>query len=185
MTHAIGIDGGLKNVGFAGAGPPETIKTGDLAGAERLDYIYDEVAKRLTVEKPGFCLLEGYAFAGRGAHQLGEAGGIIRLALFHGRVPFSVVAPKSLKKWFTGSGGANKDRMIAEAKLRLRGDAASITDEHQADATALRWLALEALGEPTPMGDLQAHQLTAVTTLRKKLPRDLRPDPSTKLGPLV
>lgn len=45
------------------------------------------------------------------AMDLGEVGGIVRLAFFKAQVPFEIVPPSSLKKFVANNGAADKDEM--------------------------------------------------------------------------
>lgn len=175
MITAAGLDPGLTALGYADTlGNLTTIKPKS-RGGDRLVDIENALARLILPARPDFVLIEGYAFGSKQqAHQLGEAGGIIRGLLTRKRIPYDVVPPATLKKFLTGNGNANKERMIAECILRMT----HVEDDHQADALALHWLANEALGNETPMHGLRTG---IVNELRERLPRQLWPSITGKV----
>lgn len=82
-------------------------------------------------------VLEGYAYAGHQAHQLGELGGVIRVALHDAGIPWVAVPPATVKKLATGAGNAKKEQVLLAAVRRL-----GYTGDSNDEADAL-WL-LEA-----------------------------------------
>lgn len=118
-----GIDASLTSTGFArnygvGAQRSGVIKPDGLFGVERLQFILDQVASVTRLSE--IVLLEGYAYGARNqAHQLGELGGVLRLAFHQIGVRLVVVPPTKLKKFATGSGKGGKDHIFAEAIRRL------------------------------------------------------------------
>jgi len=80
-------------------------------------------------------LIEGYAYGRHNrAHQIGEAGGVVRLGLHQQKIPYVEVPPKCIKKLATSKGNAAKNEVLLAASRRL-GYAGTSSDE--ADA---RWL---------------------------------------------
>lgn len=102
-------------------------------GVARLQEILNQVHE---LAKPAdLVCIEGYAFdRPNQAHQIGELGGIVRLALYQLRKPVAIVPPSCLKKVASGKGNAPKELVLAEAIKRLRYDG---FDHNVADA---RWL---------------------------------------------
>lgn len=110
----LGLDASLAKTGWASINrevtihglikPPEGTR-----GAERLHWwrmTYDEMLRDLT---PGVVVVEAYAHnAKHGAHQIGEAGGVLRMLLYERAVPWAVVAPATLKKFVIGKGSGSK-----------------------------------------------------------------------------
>lgn len=117
----LGVDQSLTSPGFAvlpaqGNTPLylEAVKTGARRDGERLAFIWSALQEILSKYPPQYAALEGYSMQSTNrSFDLGEVGGIVRLALYTAGVPFVVVAPKSLKKFVTGSGEADKAKMRA------------------------------------------------------------------------
>lgn len=140
----VSFDLSLTSTGFADAEGVSVIKTVGLSGYRRLQYIRDAVLRRSR--GADVVVLEGYSFASiNQAHQIGELGGVVRLALYENSVRFALVAPTSLKKFATGKGNAKKPDMLAAAFKRL-GYEGSNFDE--VDALWLRTMALDYYGDP-------------------------------------
>jgi len=91
-------------------------------------------------------VIEGYAFArANRAHQIGELGGVLRVAFAEAGVPLVEVAPMARAKYATGKGNAKKEAVLVEAVKRL-GYEGSSNDE--ADALWLLYMALDHYGLP-------------------------------------
>lgn len=89
-------------------------------------------------------VLEGYAFARPNqAHQLGELGGVVRLALYENDVGYVDIPPALLKKYATNSGNASKEEMLSQAIQRLEYHG---HDHNESDALWLRTMALDRYG---------------------------------------
>ena len=140
-----GIDLALRETGIARLTPlmtrprPYTIRCPiNMRGVERLGWWRETITKMLG-HGPATVALEGYAHGRHNrAHQIGELGGIVRLALADSGATVHIVPPKIVKKLATGSGRARKEQVLAEAIRRLDYDGSS-TDE--ADAMFLmEWL---------------------------------------------
>jgi Holliday junction resolvasome RuvABC endonuclease subunit len=83
--------------------------------------------------------------SGNRAHQIGEWGGVLRLALYdHLAQPIVEVPPSSLKKYLTGRGNADKDLMLSTATRRFD----RVLNNDEADALALWAMAMDAYGHP-------------------------------------
>lgn len=158
----VGIDLSLTATGIAYAdGSTVTISTKRLAGPERLIHVRDAVRAALDVNEwaPDLVLVEGYAY-GRPAqaHQMGELGGVVRVALHEETAEFphmqwAVVPPSKLKKFATGKGTADKTAMVVAARDRLGWTG---MDHNQADAIWLRAMGL-AIYHALPATLPQAH----------------------------
>jgi Holliday junction resolvasome RuvABC endonuclease subunit len=129
----------------------------DVRGAELLCEIYDDVKYFIDCNKfRGLAgvAIEGYAFGAKGAYfNLGEVGGVIRLAAFQEEWPLIQVPPTSLKKYITGKGTSPKDIMIKEMYKKYGLD---INDNNDADAAGLAILAHEWF--ETPFHIVKAYQ---------------------------
>ena len=125
----IGIDPSLTSTGLViiGQNHPHTqlIQPKELRGVSRLDYILSAVEEALlTCMGDGLCELyaaiEGPALhAVNRADDLGQVRGILLLHLYRSHVSTLTIAPTSLKKFATGNGQANKDKMISTAATEL------------------------------------------------------------------
>lgn len=106
-------------------------------GANRLDWFVRSIDNELVEFEPDLIVLEGYAFnRGNQAHQIGELGGVIRLAMFLvDRIPV-IIAPAKLKKFVTGKGNANKELVMMDGYKRFGIDVPT-TDEVEATALAI------------------------------------------------
>lgn len=115
----------------------------DIQSLLRLDQIEAWIRNTLEATNPDFVAIEGYAYsASNGAHQLGEAGGMLRRILWSEKIPFRIHDPKTIKMFMTNDGNAAKDRMIEAVSLKhgLSVDPDGVhafTLEDIADATAL------------------------------------------------
>jgi len=75
------------------------------------------IADQYNVE---YMAMEGMSFGSRGStvFDLGGLSHMIRETFLTKEIKFIVVPPKTLKKYWTGSGNANKEAMIEEASKR-------------------------------------------------------------------
>jgi hypothetical protein len=122
-------------------------------GVERLAEVRDAVIDLCLgrdwdsplLDFPDLVVLEGYSYAsGNKAHDVGELGGVVRLALHQAGIRYEVVPPSSLKVYACGVGNASKDDVLLAAVRRLGYEGNS---KDEADALWLYVLALHALGE--------------------------------------
>ena len=70
-------------------------------------------------------MIEGYAMGAKGqVFNIAENTGIMKYRLFQSGITLSIISPKSVKKFATGSGNSDKqamyDAFLAETKLDLR-----------------------------------------------------------------
>jgi hypothetical protein len=68
---------------------------------------------------------------------LGELGGVTRLALYNLKIPYVLVPPATLKKFITGKGNSPKNIMLKEIFKRFAMD---FDDDNVADAYSLAQL---------------------------------------------
>lgn len=140
--------------------------SGSRRGVERLAWIRDHIYDIADNWQPHLIAIEGYAFARPNqAHQVGELGGIIRLALTEAGHRWLTVAPKTVKKYAAGSGNASKDDVWMAAVRRLGYDG---TSKDEADALWIRAAVLEAAGQPVV--DMPAAHRAAVTATSRGTP---------------
>lgn len=112
-------------------------------GMRRIAWIRDRVLQH--ADGADLVVLEGYSYGSKGSAviNLGELGGVVRLALFERRIPYVEVAPGTLKRYATGKGNAGKEEVLAAAIRRL-----DFTghDNNAADALWLWQMATDAYG---------------------------------------
>lgn len=140
----IGIDLSLTATGICDAyGTPRVI-TSKLRGVDRLNDLRDKVVYS-SISEDDLVILEGYSYASHNqAHQLGELGGVIRLALRDINAPYVDVPPSTLKKFATGKGNANKAAMgLAAARCGYDGPG----DDNAIDAWWLRQMGEYQFGD--------------------------------------
>lgn len=83
----------------------------DLTGPERLIFIREKVVE--SCRGAELVCLENYAFGRPNqAHQVGELGGVVRVALHEAGIKYVEVTPNQLKKFATGKGGAKKEEVM-------------------------------------------------------------------------
>lgn len=140
----VGIDPSLTSPGLAILDTDGEVRglsnlvTRDLRGGARLEAIYDWAFSYLK-DLPAYAVIEGYAInAQNRPYDLGEAGGVLRLALTHCQIAYEVVPPALVKKFVTGNGQATKSQVQEYTKLKW---GFSIVQEDQADAHAMARLA--------------------------------------------
>jgi len=142
----LGIDASLNHTGLALIEEGKichlsTIKVGKTRSTARLGLIRDEIVALVKSHKPDKVVIENYSFGSRGRaiFNIGELGGVIRLALLDLGYEVLEIEPKVLKKKITGNGNASKEDMIKAInevyKLELK-------DDNQADALGLAHIAL-------------------------------------------
>lgn len=92
-------------------------KCPSIDNTRRLIEISSKIKNIYINSKVEYVALEGLSFGskGRSVMTLGGLSHMIRMALIELDVPFIVVPPKTLKKYWTGSGNSNKMAMIDEA----------------------------------------------------------------------
>jgi Holliday junction resolvasome RuvABC endonuclease subunit len=95
-------------------------------------------------------VLEGYAYArANQAHQVGELGGVIRVALAEWGIPYVVVAPSALKLYATGKGNASKDNVVSAVSARTGIVFAGKGANDRCDAWVLRQMGMAHYGVGT------------------------------------
>lgn len=152
-----GLDLSLTATGLVDAdGTPHLISS-HLRGLERLaelrDLILDNLANATIVA------VEGYAYGRPNqAHQLGELGGVVRLALHERDIHIANVPPATVKLWATGKGNAPKDVVLATAVRKWP----AIDNNNVADAAWLRDIAQHVYDGLTPSSLLRARALASV-----------------------
>jgi len=138
------LDISLNSSGFCDETGPRLIKS-TTTGVARLVEMRDEIISACWPPLSVLVGLEGYAFGkGQGAHQLGELGGVVRVALHEMGFDWIEVPPVLVKQMACGTGAASKNAVLTAACRRL-GYQGESNDE--ADAMWLYALVKKALGE--------------------------------------
>ncbi|HPZ18161.1 MAG TPA: crossover junction endodeoxyribonuclease RuvC [Fervidobacterium sp.] len=108
----------------------------------RLDIIYQELRRIITEYKPDLIAVESLYFYKnvKTAISVGEARGVILLAIKHSNVPFVEFTPHQVKLTITGYGRANKSQVQKVMKMLLKLDEIPKPDD-AADALAIAWSA--------------------------------------------
>lgn len=145
--RVLALDLSLNSTGYCDDSGVGLIQPG-CVGAERLDFVREALLDGLYPRQGDQTIvaIEGYAY-GRAnqAHQLGELGGVIRLALYNHELDWVEIPPKLIKLYGCGTGNASKDDVLLAAVRRF-GYKGSSKDE--ADALILHRLVKAGLGEP-------------------------------------
>lgn len=152
----IGLDLSLTSPGWATPEGHGVLRVpGDIRGMRRLRLIRDAVLASCRDHE--LALIEGYSFNSHAshAHELGELGGVVRLALFEAGIPFADVPPAVLKKYAAGKGNAKKALMLVEAVKRLGYEGHS---HDVADALWLLEMGLDYCGRLTAPRVPQSHR---------------------------
>lgn len=152
--RVLGLDLSLTATGVAFPDGTTTVWNQPLTGVARLawfrqaltDYLEGSATYRHAVNVD-MAVIEEYAFSARGAHshELGELGGVVRLALHDLEVPWVAVNPSTLKSYACGRGNATKPDMRIAHLVRFGTD---LRDDNQVDARWLRHAALDHYGHP-------------------------------------
>jgi Holliday junction resolvasome RuvABC endonuclease subunit len=150
-VRVVGLDLSLRATGFADAGVPIVLSS-RLRGLDRIAALRDEVLALIDerdaydpLAADNLVVVEDYAFS-RGAshaHELGELGGVIKLALKEAGITTVLIGPSSLKKFAANAGNANK---IAMATAASRAGYSGPDDDNAIDAWWLRQFGLYRLG---------------------------------------
>lgn len=149
----VGIDPSLTSPGLAILESDGSLRgtfslaTKTLRGGARLEAIYKWALGLLpdctSGAETGRAVIEGYAIkANNRPFDLGEAGGVLRLALTIRGIPYEVAPPATVKKFITGNGQATKEQVAAAIK---RNWGFSFVQEDEADAYGMAQLARSLL----------------------------------------
>lgn len=146
MPLYVGIDQSLTETGLCFntvvGYTLQSIKPGKMRGLERLDFIRNELMMRINPKtKYDLIAIEGYAMGiklGGRTFDLGELGGILKLAIYDRNIPLIVVPPTLVKKFVTGIGNCQKDVILKEVYRKWGLDT---NNNNYADAFALAKIA--------------------------------------------
>lgn len=147
MKRVVGLDLSLTSTGVATSTYTKTIQPKRLTSYQRLRYIKESVLEMLNYEQPDLVIVEGPSFGsvGRGMHERGGLWWMVtELVDAHG-FPLAVAPPPNVKKYATGSGNADKDKMVLAAARHFDWFAGN---NDEADALWLCAVGHEYLHEP-------------------------------------
>ena len=145
---ALGIDPGTAIVGYAvvmARGNEFSMLVCDVITtpakmplAQRLQLIYDGLSEIIAKYKPQEAAMEELFFAknARTAMTVGQARGVVMLALANGGLSIAEYTPKQVKQAVTGYGGADKNQVGEMVRLLLKLSAVPRPDD-AADAAAV------------------------------------------------
>lgn len=102
--------------------------------------------------------IENHSFGsfGAGVRQLAELAGVVKFQLWRTDIPFSLVAPMTLKKWATGT-GKKMDKSVVLHKLALKTGVEPRNDD-EADAVALADFGWHVLNPDPPRRELLQYE---------------------------
>lgn len=97
---------------------------------ERFKNISDFAINVIQSTHNPYVYIEGYSFGskGRGVFQIAENCGILKYRLEELNIPYKIVVPSVVKKFATGKGNADKDKMYEAFKKDLKIDLKKIFD---------------------------------------------------------
>lgn len=137
-------------------------------GTPRLRWIRRAVME--IVQSSNLVVIEGYAFGAKGnaVINLGELGGVIRLALADRGLPFVEIPPSCVKLFATAKGNAPKDEVLGAAirKLSYNGH-----DHNEADALWLLEMAKARYEQLWSGNDAQERALSKIEWSALAAPR--------------
>ena len=150
-VNILALDLSLTAPGYCLGADCGTIKVlAKMRGMERLVHIRACVWRLIGSQGCDLVCIEGYSFGSKGAAvvNIGELGGVIRLAMFELNLPFVEIPPACLKKYATGKGNASKDDVLQAGVIR---SGHTFTDNNACDAFWLHQMALAHYDPTSPL----------------------------------
>lgn len=94
------------------------ITTGSISSSKkniyaRFEVIHNKFTELELYTNYDIVVFENYAFNGNRVSQLAELNGLLKYNYYLNNIPIEVVAPNTVKKFVTGHGHANKDKVRA------------------------------------------------------------------------
>ena len=151
----VGLDLSLTSTGISylwadGTDRITAFKPSNTAGMARLVEIRNFLVEELLPLAWPKIVLEGYSFASKGAyaHEIGELGGIAKLAFYERQWRWVHVPPTVRAKFATGRGNASKGEVVSAVSARtgIAWTGSGAADE--CDAWILQEMGLAYLGKP-------------------------------------
>lgn len=179
MNTIIGIDQSLTGTGVSvlkknKVSYSDVIKTADMRGMERLDYICKSLVKiieeQTSLGEEIIVVREGYSygsFKSSSVFELGELGGIIDMMFYHSdrKVSLYVLPPTLWKLMVFGCGNVKKDTQYLLKAYDVTG--IKFSDDNIADSYMLIQGFLKICGETIVLNKEQRFSLIS-PSLRKK-----------------
>lgn len=134
--------------------------------AARLLYLSEQTNALLDVYAVDLAVIEGYNYGLKkfgDVFGIGEAAGVIKLAIAQRGIPLVSVSPNGRAMFATGKGNAAKALVLSEWSRVTGIDFGG--DHNQADAHVLREMGLHLVGQPTY--DLSPERLRALTAVKQ------------------
>ncbi len=171
----LGIDASLTSTGWALLVPGWPLRHGAIQvntrGAQRLEDIEGSVLSIIQYQRPDLVAIEGYAFGAENkAHQIGELGGVLRLALHKRDIPYVEIPPAKAKQFATGKGNAQKDVVMREVLRRWKASF-DTSDETEAYVVALMGQAILREQQGAPPEGLTEFQHEIIRAILNPTPK--------------
>lgn len=164
-VNVIGFDLSITGTGICPGGL-RTLTVGGPAkvGDRRVSAIKCETRRILTAAKVAgrpysLGVIEGPGFASTRLFAVAMVHGVVRDALMDFGVPYALPTPNALKRFATGSGGADKPAMLAAARQHTD---LTFLDGNQVDAWWLWRLGAARLGDTAGLNPAQLAQLPEI-----------------------
>jgi len=164
----IGIDQSVRHTGVCVLATDGTLKLLALIeprqtdAGERLVATRDALMAILREHAPAYAVMEGYSYNSvNKKFLLGEVGAVVKMAVFDANATLYEAAPKQLKKFVTGKGSADKEKMKLAVKQCYH---VELEDDNLADAYGLARIAVEIANTAT---NIRA-QLEVVAKIKEK-----------------
>jgi Holliday junction resolvasome RuvABC endonuclease subunit len=139
-VRILGLDLSLTSTGYVLLDDDHAVWYGSVSGGnlrdvDRLEFFNRWIRAELRDKRFGHVGIEGYSFASqfRGP-QLGELGGVIKLAIHQARIAMTIVPPATWKKALCGKGNLDKRNASVEIQKRY---GVSFATEDTLDAWAV------------------------------------------------
>ncbi len=170
MTKIIGLDLSLARTGFCVLGengpyaPGHIITKPVMPLHERIAAINLHVLRMADAGCHVF--IEGYSFGSFGGQlrDRTELAGVIKHNLWLSHIPYSIVAPTTLKKWVTGKGNAEKSLML---HMIAKKTGVECENDDAADATGLVDFGWHLLHPGSPLRTLLAYEKEILATFNQ------------------
>ena len=166
----LGVDPSLRATGLFlledGHVIGQAVSTGKMRGPARLVYIRDALCEMLEPNRPVLVAMESYSYGSIGkVFEIGELGGVLKVALYERGVPLILVAPVQLKKFVCGNTKAEKQGVIDAVNQEL---GLSLTPQ-QNDVADAAGLALIARAYLDPGSLTTRNRTEVIAAIRKSL----------------
>jgi Holliday junction resolvasome RuvABC endonuclease subunit len=126
--NLLAIDQSLNETGICYFRDGNFIASGTIKpnckGAARLAFIISELDFIVDNNEIEEAVIENYSFGSRGrsTFSIGELGGVLRHYFFIKKIPLTIIATTSMKKFVSGDGHAEKDMMLKTVLTHFKFD---------------------------------------------------------------